>query len=89
MLKRVLVILLAIVVLAPILGEAGAPKPGGTLKYALLRDPVGWEPHVNQGWTTYTFLNSIYETLIRYSLKGELEPGLAVRWEIPDRKSVV
>jgi ABC-type transport system substrate-binding protein len=84
MLKRALVILLAIVVLAPILGEAGAPKPGGTLKYALLRDPVGWEPHVNQGWTTYTFMNSIYETLIRYSLKGELEPGLAVRWEIPN-----
>ena len=84
MLKRMLVILVAIAVLAPILGEAGAPKPGGTLKYGLLRDPVGWEPHVNQGWTTYTFMNSIYETLIRYSLKGDLEPGLAVRWEIPN-----
>jgi len=84
MMKRALVVLLAIVLLAPVLGEAGAPKAGGTLKYGLLRDPVGWEPHVNQGWTTYTLLNSIYETLIRYSLKGDLEPGLAVRWEIPD-----
>ncbi|RPI03962.1 MAG: ABC transporter substrate-binding protein, partial [Zetaproteobacteria bacterium] len=84
MLKRTLGILLAIVVLVPALGETGSPKSGGTLKYGMLRDPVGWEPHINQGWTTYTFMNSIYETLIRYSLKGDLEPGLATRWETPD-----
>lgn len=83
MLKRVLGLLTAVVVLLPILAGAGTPKAGGTLKYGMLRDPVGWEPHINQGWTTYTFLNSIYETLVRYSLKGDLEPGLAERWENP------
>ena len=76
-------ILATIVVLLPVLAGAGTPKPGGSLKYGMLRDPVGWEPHINQGWTTYTFLNSIYETLVRYSLKGDLEPGLAERWENP------
>lgn len=65
-------------------GLAPAAQSGGVLKFALLRDPVRWEPHINQGATTYTFLNNIYEGLIRYSLKGSLEPGLAVRWENPN-----
>ncbi len=85
--RRHLLALLVGSTLAPLLpgpSEAGAPKPGGTLKFALLRDPVGWEPHINQGVTTYSFMNNIYETLIRYSPKGVLEPGLAVRWETPD-----
>jgi ABC-type transport system substrate-binding protein len=73
--------LLCLAVLAP---AADAAKSGGVLKYALLRDPVGWEPHINQGWTTYTLMNAIYEPVIRYSLKGALEPSLAVRWENPD-----
>jgi len=50
-LKRLLVILLAVGVLVPFLAEAGAPKAGGVLKYALLRDPTGWDPHINQGAT--------------------------------------
>lgn len=77
-----LIALLCLAVLAPIAAEPA--KSGGVLKYGLLRDPVGWEPHINQGWTTYTIMNAIYEPLIRYSLKGTLEPSLAVRWETPD-----
>lgn len=84
MLKRLLIILVAVAVLLPALAEAGAPKAGGSIKYGMLRDPVGWEPHINQGWTTYTFMNNIYETLVRYSLQGGLEAGLATRWENPD-----
>ena len=81
------VVLVGVLILAAFLPgtlEAGAPKPGGTLKFALLRDPTGWDPHINQGVTTYSFMNSVYEALIRYSPKGMLEPGLAVRWETPD-----
>jgi len=78
------VILLSIVVIGLLPGLSSAAKPGGTLKFALLRDPVGWDPHINQGVTTYSFINNIYEALLRYSLKGALEPGLAVRWETPD-----
>jgi ABC-type transport system substrate-binding protein len=79
----VLAIALTATAVLPTLALAGA-KAGGVLKFALLRDPVGWEPHINQGATTYTFMNNIYEALIRYSLQGSLEPGLAVRWENPD-----
>jgi peptide/nickel transport system substrate-binding protein/glutathione transport system substrate-binding protein len=83
------VILLTIVVIGLLPGLSLAAKPGGVLKLALLRDPVGWEPHINQGMTTYSFLNNIYEPLIRYSVKGDLEPGLAVRWENPDPTTYV
>jgi peptide/nickel transport system substrate-binding protein/glutathione transport system substrate-binding protein len=62
---------------------AAAPRPGGVLKVALLRDPTGWDPHINYGATTYTFQANIYEGLVRYSLKGSLEPALAERWEMP------
>jgi peptide/nickel transport system substrate-binding protein len=72
--------------LAPV--EA-APKAGGTLKVGLLRDPTGWDPHLNYGATTYTFQNNIYEQLVRNSAKGVLEPALAVRWENPDPKTYV
>ena len=37
MLKRLLVLLLAITFLAPLAADAGTPKSGGTLKFALLR----------------------------------------------------
>jgi hypothetical protein len=40
-LKRLLVILPAVGLLAPFLAEAGAPEAGGVLTYALLRDPTG------------------------------------------------
>ncbi|HEV8309132.1 MAG TPA: ABC transporter substrate-binding protein [Methylomirabilota bacterium] len=69
--------------------RAAAPKAGGVLKLALLRDPTGWDPHINYGATTYTFQNNIYEGLLRYSLKGVLEPALAVRWETPDPTTYV
>lgn len=65
------------------------PKAGGVLKLALLRDPTGWDPHINYGATTYSFQNNIYEGLVRYSLKGALEPALAVRWETPDPTTYV
>src|SRR3989304_1027097 len=85
----VTLVLLAILA-APLPGPAAtAPKAGGVLKFALLRDPTGWDPHINYGATTYSFQNNIYEQLIRYSLKGTLEPGLAMRWENPDPTTYV
>jgi peptide/nickel transport system substrate-binding protein len=68
---------------------AAAPRPGGVLKLALLRDPTGWDPHINYGATTYSFQANVYEGLVRHSLKGALEPGLALRWETPDPTTYV
>src|SRR5262245_50610145 len=88
--RRLAVPLLALLLLlAPPPDATGAPKAGGTLKVALLRDPTGWDPHLNYGATTYTFQNNIYEQLVRHSTKGLLEPALAVRWETPDPTTYV
>ena len=80
---RLALFLALAVVVAGLLPSAvpAAPKAGGVLKLALLRDPTGWDPHINYGATMYSFQNNIYEGLVRYSLKGALEPALAVRWE--------
>src|SRR5262245_6576233 len=57
-----LLLLLAVLALAAVLPLAGAaPKAGGVMKVALLRDPTGWDPHINYGATTYSFLNNVYE----------------------------
>ena len=89
MFKRLALLLIVVAMLAPVAAAAGTPKSGGTLKFALLRDPNRWDPHINQGATTYTFMANIYEGLVRYSLKGTLEPALAVRWENPDPTTYV
>ncbi len=82
-------LLAALFLLGPPPLATGAPKAGGLLKVALLRDPTGWDPHINYGATTYTFQNNVYEQLVRHSTKGVLEPGLAVRWETPDPTTYV
>src|SRR5574342_987733 len=84
----------ALATVLSLLGSTGqpvdaAPRTGGTLKVALLRDPTGWDPHLNYGATTSSFQANIYDTLLRYSLKGVLEPGLAVRWETPNPTTYV
>jgi ABC-type transport system substrate-binding protein len=88
--RRLVLLPLVVVVLFGVIDVTiAAPKAGGVLKVALLRDPTGWDPHINYGATTYTFQNNVYEQLVRYSAKGTLEPGLAVRWETPDPRTYV
>ncbi len=88
--SRLVGVLLVAAILAGLPPAGGtAPKAGGVLKLALLRDPTGWDPHINYGATTYSFQANIYEALVRHSLKGTPEPALAVRWEMPDPTTYV
>ena len=87
--RLVLPLLALLILLAPPPAATAAPKAGGVLKVALLRDPTGWDPHLNYGATTYSFQNNIYEQLVRHSTKGALEPALALRWETPDPTTYV
>jgi peptide/nickel transport system substrate-binding protein len=80
---RLLLLVALVAALLPAAPVPAAPRPGGTLRLALLRDPTGWDPHINYGATTYTFQNNIYEGLVRYGRQGALEPALAERWETP------
>lgn len=74
---------------APVSAGAGAnatatPKSGGTIKYALLRDPVNFEPHQWGGYSSIAFQGSIYDGLLEYDEKGQIRGALAEKWEQPD-----
>ena len=69
---------------APTQGAApkdGAPKGGGTLKMAVSRDILTFDPF---NLSTGMLWHSIYDTLTRYDAEGKPQPRLAERWEVGD-----
>ncbi len=56
---------------------------GGTLRYGLLRDPVGLDPHVNYGATSSSLQGNVYDTLVTYDAHAKLIPALAASWSQP------
>ncbi len=60
------------------------PKRGGWLKVATDSTAVGLDPHLTLAFSSYTFLENVYETLVRYDKTMDLEPSLATSWELPD-----
>ncbi len=82
--KRNFLLFVAVIVLV-VAGTAFAePKYGGTLRYGLHRDPIGFDPHVSQGMSNHGLLGNIYDTLIEYDENGEFRGALAEEWEIID-----
>lgn len=59
-------------------------KPGGTLKWGLLRDPIAFDPHINYGASSSSLQGNIYDTLIEYDREGNLTGALAESWEASD-----
>ena len=60
------------------------PKRGGWLKVATDSAAVGLDPHLSMTMSTFTFTEHVYQCLLRYNYKMELEPSLATSWETPD-----
>jgi len=65
------------------------PKRGGWLKVATDGAPVGLDPHLSVSFTTLCFIETCYDTLVRYNAKMELEPSLATSWEQPDQLTYI
>ena len=63
---------------------AETPKRGGWLTVATDSTAVGLDPHLSIVHATLTFTEHVYECLLRYNYKMELEPSLATSWEQPD-----
>lgn len=63
---------------------AQTPKRGGWLKVATDDSAVGLDPHLAMVMSTFTFTEHVYQCLLRYNYKMELEPCLATSWEQPD-----
>lgn len=53
-----------------------------TFKYAYAGDVRSLDPHSLTESFSISFLNSIYEGLVRYNDKLEVEPALATSWEV-------
>lgn len=57
---------------------------GGTLNFGLLRDAIGFDPHISYGASSSSLQGNVYDTIITYDLDGNLIGGLAETWEISD-----
>ena len=62
----------------------GEGKPGGTLNFGLLRDAIGFDPHISYGASSSSLQGNIYDTVVTYDLEGNLVGGLAESWEVSD-----
>ena len=64
-------------------------KYGGSLRYALLRDPIGFDPHLDYGASSSYLQGNVYDTLVEYDERGRFRGALAESWEQPDNKTYV
>ncbi len=86
----ILAIFSCLLVLIPgLIHAAEKPQRGGWLNVATDETAVGLDPHLVLAFASYTFFEHVYETLIRYNEKMELEPCLATSWEQPDNLTYI
>lgn len=64
--------------------DRGEGTPGGRLVFGLLRDPIGFDPHIAYGASSSSLQGNVYDTLVEYDLEGTLTGSLAEQWEISD-----
>lgn len=63
-------------------GALVAPAEAGTLRWAPQRDIVSLDPYSFGDTFTLSVLNHVYEGLVRYDGKLQIEPALAESWEV-------
>ena len=68
---------------------AAKPKPGGTIRYGLVRDPIHFDPAVSAGQSSVSLQGSVYDGLVEYNDQGKLIGALAESWETPDPTTYV
>src|SRR5262245_20351322 len=59
-----------------------APCRAETFRYAFQSDVLSMDPYAIAENFSTAFLHNIYEPLVRYNAKMELEPALATSWEM-------
>jgi peptide/nickel transport system substrate-binding protein len=66
---------------AALLWSAAADAQTRTFRWAWHGDIASMDPYARRETFTLAFLNHVYEGLVRYNDKLEVEPALAVSWE--------
>ena len=62
---------------------AACPAVGGTLRYGLVRDPIGLDPHIDYGASNSSMQGNLYDGLVQYDRNGQVAPDLALSWTQP------
>nr|WP_255616343.1 ABC transporter substrate-binding protein [Microvirga puerhi] len=75
--------------LAMAAGAAGASKAGGTLRIGADADPIGLDPTIVTAFSSNDFTALLYSGLLRWNAKMEVEPDLALSYDMPDEKTYV
>lgn len=64
---------------AAVLMAAGTVN-AATMRWAGANDILTVDPHAQNHQTTHAFLQQVYESLVRYDAKYQIEPALATKW---------
>ncbi|MBM3517762.1 MAG: ABC transporter substrate-binding protein [Alphaproteobacteria bacterium] len=75
---------LPLLALALVTSATAQPQRGGIIKIASDAPPVGLDPHIAIPYSSLAAYEHVYETLVRFNAKMEIEPALAVSYEQPD-----
>lgn len=85
--------LAAIVCLAlalyPLAVPGAEPRRGGVLTVGIDTGPVGWDPQMSAAFSSWNHLEQVYESLVQFNTKLEIEPALAPAWQQPDPTTYV
>ena len=65
-----------------ILSGAHAQAPAQTLTWSASLDALSMDPHSTNNSFTNAFMGNIYESLVRFNEKLEIEPALATAWKL-------
>ncbi len=80
---------------ATAVAAASKPKPGGTLKYAVPKDPDSLDPFRSGGSTYYPLVANVYSRLFTFDpgdggpASGKVSGDLAKTWEQPDAQTII
>jgi peptide/nickel transport system substrate-binding protein len=66
-------------------------KTGGTIKIGIEGEPTSLDPHTGASGGEHPFMYPVYDQLIAYNQKGQLDPetSLAEKWELAEPTRVV
>ncbi len=76
------VLLLAVLLLAALAFDDGAAQAGGTWRRGETADPGSLDPAKTSTAVEQHVLDELLEGLVAWDIRGEVQPGVAARWEV-------
>lgn len=76
------ILLIAAIALSSLTSSWSAFADAKQFRFTYQADLISLDPDTQNETFTNTFLNNIYEALVRFSVDGEIEPALATSWKV-------